>query len=397
MDLPARDARVHIQQVMGFPAHDGKQYSQLSGNIGCSSLFPCPGCGRERKDFDLYNVILWKRYRDREVQAGRNDPGECKWKPPIKRVGEKCSLRCAEVYSERTNKGSRKLSKPVERKLNCDVLSVYNKPHLVEPWWKFCADPLHDSQGTIYHIFKHIRRYCREIDLNQPFYLRVKQAHDEVVDELKTLALTNRNGSSVVAGLHRESTAIENRINKKLESAMACVAERDEKLTELESIQNKSDEDSDDESVEVVEDADDSDDDDSVFEDVRLSDTVRTEALQEEVQTLNLKINQLHLEADELLEEARKHSDETKYGHYILLHKGLVEFESALKKFLATKCKRPRGLLEFVFNKAIELFGGEFMQEHSGFEQTNKNAMVSLVDVYSFFVLAQSNPTQRNL
>ena len=99
--------------------------------------------------------------------------------------------------------------------------------------------------------------------------------------------------------------------------------------------------------------------------------------LEEEVDKLNAKINDLYKRVEDLLKDLTNHSENTKYGHYILLRKGLITFEAALKKYLKDKCKRPRGYLEFVLNNAIELFSGQFMAEHSGFEQTNKNVMAS--------------------
>ena len=112
-------------------------------------------------------------------------------------------------------------------------------------------------------------------------------------------------------------------------------------------------------------------------EDEVAQNVVPEEVLEEEVGQLNAKIDDLYKKVDELLKNLREHSENTKYGHFILLRKGLITFEAALKKYLKDNCKRPRGFLEFVLNNAIELFSGQFMAEHSGFEQTNKNAMAS--------------------
>ena len=112
-------------------------------------------------------------------------------------------------------------------------------------------------------------------------------------------------------------------------------------------------------------------------EDEVAQNVVPEEVLEEEVDKLNAKINDLYKQVDDLLKNLTDHSENTKYGHYILLRKGLITFEAALKKYLKDNCKRPRGFLEFVLNNAIELFSGQFMAEHSGFEQTNKNAMAS--------------------
>ena len=181
----------------------------------------------------------------------------------------------------------------------------------------------------------------------------VKHAYTEVTEQLKKLTLSH-NGASVVASLHRQNNALANNINQKLDEAQSLVEKRDEKLSRLNA---DGDLETDEEEIELT--------------------AVAEEALEEEINTLNSKINDLFKEAEELLVKCIDHSENTKYGHYIQLRKGLVEFEAALKKYLKDKCKRPRGFLEFVLNNAIELFSGQFMAEHSGFEQTNKNAMVS--------------------
>ena len=234
------------------------------------------------------------------------------------------------------------------------MLSVYRPPHLTVHWWKFVGEPLHDSQGIIYHMFKNIRAECREFDSGQPFFINVKSAFTEVTEHLKKLAL-NYNGESIVAPLQRQSTTLSNQINKALDDAQAQVTERDEKLAKLNA----------DCDLEI-------DDEDEVAQN-----NVPREVLEEEVDKLNAKINDLYKRVEDLLKDLTNHSENTKYGHYILLRKGLITFEAALKKYLKDKCKRPRGFLEFVLNNAIELFSGQFMAEHSGFEQTNKNAMAS--------------------
>ena len=65
-------AEIRLMQVMGFPANDTKQSTQLSGNIGCQSLCACPACGQQRKDFGNWNVLLYEMYRKGEIEAGRS-------------------------------------------------------------------------------------------------------------------------------------------------------------------------------------------------------------------------------------------------------------------------------------------------------------------------------------
>ena len=98
----------------------------------------------------------------------------------------------------------------------------------------------------------------------------------------------------------------------------------------------------------------------------------------EQRDAIEKEIERLPKEADDLWEKCKEHSEATKYGHYLQLHIGLTSFYNALDKYLSPSSKRPRGLLEFVLNKSIELFSGAFMAEHSGFEQTNGRALKSL-------------------
>ena len=70
--LPSdRCAEVRLMQVMGFPANDGKQSNQLSGNIGCQSICACPGCGQQQKFFGNWNVLLYDMFCKGKIEAGR--------------------------------------------------------------------------------------------------------------------------------------------------------------------------------------------------------------------------------------------------------------------------------------------------------------------------------------
>lgn len=286
------------------------------------------------------------------------DPGKCPYKSPPKRGGENRQDKSAEIYMRETNNGKRQLTAARERDLNLKVFSIQRYPHLIEPWWKFCGEPLHDSQGIIYHMFKHIRAECRTWDLGQPFYARVLAAKVEVDCLLNTLTLGSNQGQSVLAPLHRQSNALASQVEKKIEQVRLLVVERDSKLDKLNS-------------------DGDLDEDDTTSEEVDDIPFVPDEVLEEEVRDLNQRINQQYKVVKELPQKCNQHSDNTKYGHYIRLVKGLTEFQSTLNNYLNKKCKRPQGFIEFALNNAIELFGGQFMAEHSGFEQTNKNALVS--------------------
>ena len=189
--------------------------------------------------------------------------------------------------------------------------------------------------------------------------------HAEIKAKLQTLTLGSNNGQSVLAPLHRQNASLALQVERKIKEAEQLVLMRDEKLQKL-------NEDGD------LED----DDDDSVNDNFNeRGSSVSTEVLQQEINELNQRINQLYKDAEELAKTCVEQVDRTKYGFYIQLQKGLSSLDSAITKYRSNKCKRPRGFLEFAFNNAIELFGGQFMAEHSGFELTNKNALVRFNEV----------------
>ena len=130
---------------MGFPANDGKQSNQLSGNLGCQSLCPCPGCGQPRKALGNWNVKLWEMYRKTKQEAGRPDPGKFPYESSPKLERKNSQDKSAEKYIKSTYNGQRKLSAARECELNLEVFSTYRYPHFVEPSCKFCGEPLHDS------------------------------------------------------------------------------------------------------------------------------------------------------------------------------------------------------------------------------------------------------------
>lgn len=80
----------------------------------------------------------------------------------------------------------------------------------------------------------------------------------------------------------------------------------------------------------------------------------------------------------ELHQQIQSHARDTNYAHYCQLRMGLIEFLDALDKFLRPSSKKPHGPLEFLFNKAIGTFGGNYMPDHGGLEQTNGIALNSL-------------------
>ena len=111
-------------------------------------------------------------------------------------------------------------------------------------------------------------------------------------------------------------------------------------------------------------------------EDLTLTELVE---LEKEVSALDEDIAESVTKMNELWINCRKHNIESKYGHYVQLLVGLSELYKALTKFLASNSKRPRGKIEFIFNNAIEFVGGgEYMAEHSGYEQTNGRALNTL-------------------
>ena len=101
--------------------------------------------------------------------------------------------------------------------------------------------------------------------------------------------------------------------------------------------------------------------------------------LKREVCELDGEIDEVMAGMVELWEEIKDHCLESNYGHYTQLQIGLTDLSKAVSTFLSSSSKRPRGKIEFMFNNAIEYFGGgEFMAEHSGYEQKSCRVLDTL-------------------
>lgn len=76
------------------------------------------------------------------------------------------------------------------------------------------------------------------------------------------------------------------------------------------------------------------------------------------------------------LTEARiKHAEDSGLSNLVRLMKGAGILKQELTKFMSSSSKKPRGEAEFVFLKAVEIFGGFYNAEHGGFELTHSDGI----------------------
>ena len=78
----------------------------------------------------------------------------------------------------------------------------------------------------------------------------------------------------------------------------------------------------------------------------------------DEIERLAISIEDTSIKISELWEQAKDHCSNSGYGFYCKLQIGLTELYSGLEKFLKDKCKHPRGVIEHLFNRLIEIVGG---------------------------------------
>ena len=84
-------------------------------------------------------------------------------------------------------------------------------------------------------------------------------------------------------------------------------------------------------------------------------------------------------QAEEVANSRIDHAQDTDFGTYNLIRKGLEALESQLKDAIKAESKRPRSDAEFVFYKACESrAGGRFDQKQSGREMTNGRSMTCI-------------------
>ncbi len=335
---------VRAEQIICFPVCDMKQQNILVGICNNSCTYACPNCICARSNFHEFPPDLWSRiYPDKEC------PFEVK---PL-REGEWDPHHCYQRYNVETMNGEIKQTQNEQKETSRTCASVKNRC-----LWSFepglnDGDPLHISAGHADHFYGESRKKIRDFEAGGDFASAVSNAVGELEALLDSLAFSekdmkDKNANNVMIRLHRESRNLRKKYREKM-------AEIQRKRREVEA------EDSDCEEFEEF-----FDDDGSEEE--------QCETELEEV------ITQLSAEAQFFRDAYTEHATESHYGHYVQLNHGCTTFMAAIKRYQA-KSKRPKGKLEYVFTKAIEQRGignGKYMAEHSGYEQTNGNALKSL-------------------
>jgi len=332
-----------VNQVMGFPCDDGKQQLILAGIISASSLCACLTCMCERSKFGVIPSRLWKlKQRIQGVQ------GPAPQDAPL-RVGDNDLVQCSARMKDQTLDGKIVHTADYMRALKLQNGSVNKDPLRPTHPMKCFTEPCHGSSGLANHGNAEMRKEIRELEDDQPFMVNARRIKEEVEDLLNQLTISAPKDADVVPlllPLHEES--------KKLRKV---VTKHRKKVTALEIRMKKK----------------------KNSQDMGELNEGEKNRLEKEIEKIEKQIDTHRTAANEAWEKVKDHSESSDYGHLCQLEIGLSELLKALTKFLAEKSKRPRGPLEYIFTKAVELLGGgRCMAENGGFDQTNGRALVTL-------------------
>ena len=361
------DITASIEQIIGFPPNDGKQQLICIGIPSNSCRYACPTCTCHRDDFGNWSERLWQA----RVKLGLKK-GPWPHKNVTLREGHWSFQSCLDRFNKETKNGELLPQKgtKLEERLSNNTASV-SKTIGLHVWPDInCGDCMHLSAGMINHTMNKIRKQLRAFEHDSAFMTRMVEVKDEVEKVLQELEVKDKKISggedrleSILAPLHKESMSLRNEMSKSIDQArkleLELQYEDENELDETASLR---------------------------VEELRKA----NKKIEEQIET--------HLRrADKLLEECKNHSDETGYGHYLLLQKGLMTFYTGIVQFLSGSSKKPHGKLEFVFNNALEhIGGGKFSAENGGFDQTNGRGMNTLEkfdDVAEVCILAyKSDP-----
>ena len=357
------DIAINCDQVMGFPSNDGKMQNILGGDISNAGIVPCTKCISQRRFFG--------RWTDRLLGLRQPAIQYVAAEKPKLRVGEMSTEACAARYEENLIGNHQILTADQKREQTIACANCFKPPLLNTHPKKLTNDPLHISSGIANKGPDEMRVQIRELEENNVFLENAKRAEVKISKVLQQLSLTPQIThvekdididdeeltledlavyeapiEPLLLPVHKESLALRRAINKLTA-----------KVAELEALRVKT--------ADLQED-----------EDLTLTELVE---LEKEVFALDEDFAESVTKMNELWINCRKHNIESKYGHYVQLLVGLSELYKALTKLLASNSKRPRGKIEFIFNNAIEFVGGgEYMAEHSGYEQTNGRALNTL-------------------
>ena len=312
-----------LLQIQGHIPNDMKMGSMINGICSNSATCACIACVAPRGD--------WKKCRSKLVWEHMKKKGlipngeQCPTDPPL-RDGSHSTKTCWETWDKSTLCGTVRLSQAQDRALKIKVASTTHEPLLYcDPRKLLVADPMHVSSGVGNRALEEMRVIIRHIEADEDFMGKVKNALDEVEKAMKQLDLvgSNKDVPSLLAPLHKESSQIRRQLSKAMDDLAA------------------------------------------------LEDRVANEDNDTTRRMLEQTTEMLTRQYAELFHKYKEHASDSNYSHYCQLQIGMAELHGALKKFMNKASQRPRGKLEYVLNKSIEVYGGNYMPDHGGLDQTN--------------------------
>ena len=323
--MDAANAQVKIQQVLGHMANDLKQVLILTGQCSNSVLCSCPCCMRELKDKSKWPEWLQKFFQD-ETAGGPGAFGPLFPDAPLC-TGDLAIHKTAALFEEETVGGRLNMTKEEEREIKLKTGSSKHKPLIIveKPELMHNAGPMHVGAGCTTHMTQTIHETVRKREELMPFWRSVEAAAKEAPEMLKAVK-----ASAEYKSLHSKSKRL--RLDaRKLERKADKIEESSQQTSPPQ----------------------------------RAANTADPSTLREQATTL--------------MESPRSHAEESKYGHFNQLIKGLETIILLLSKHMKDDSKKPRGPAGWAFLQSIEFdAGGKFMAQHSGLEQTNGKGMNTL-------------------
>ena len=353
-DNKPADVEVCCKQTNGHLANDLKQVLILTGQCSNSVLMPCPCCLALKKELGMRPEWIQRRVLLGDIISLPDLKGKFKDLPeevihligdyadrpiipdPKLRVGENSIANANARFSKKTADGKLILTADEYRSLNVETGSAF-KPPLIDahPKKQNCGI-MHSPNGHVTHFIDAIASEIRVKMEDSDWYQGVKTALADVQERIKTLK------SGIAADDEYKKFLAQSKTLKTKASRLKGQATRLEKSANdiAESISNPSPE------------------------------------QQSQIDQTRQKAASLRSEADDVVNSRIDHAQDTDFGTYNLIRKGLEALESQLKDAIKTESKRPRSVIEYVFYKACESrAGGRFDAKQSGYEMTNGRSM----------------------
>lgn len=320
--------RVRVQQIIGIQSNDRKQRFIQRGLKNNACKYGCDICVCPRNHF---HHIPTKLHEFGKSLGLFGDDKEHQTYPL--REGEYSYDKCYETYIDRTF--GMKETAEAEKETNELTKSVVRRQLIkVDPSLMY-SEALHQICGNINHFFDEIRKRLTRYDSLSPFILGMKESLTEVETRLEVIATTVRKNSQVsniVSQIHKQSL----KLRRELKAHQAQLRSMEKRRVDLE--------------------------EDSEFDEARFDEIIL----------------RLRVKVTEKAAEIKSHSESSGYRHYVEEYLGLTVYQDAVTHFFSLSCKKPKGSFVHLFNNSVEMFGGTYSPQDSGFHLTGNKLLNAL-------------------